>query len=252
MDVIPPLIPDDPQMREISPAENMSADEFLIFAPAPAQERARQIRVQKREGARPRPSARLVDRSVLLTLEFRAKILDAVAALVDENLFGRSEMCIQFAGLLQRALVHLDLPARTVVGWAIYYSDRREIFRWQHAWVRVDEEVIDGNVDSLFENPIIPQAVDVAPYWGPIAETPADRKLCEDHGRNLPPDNDVSEIWWPELRASLDTISIKGSNKHLELTDRSRGSSGALAEDEDKGKKDFQKHSNSRTPLQFP
>ena len=188
----------------------MSADEFLSLAPAPVQERAQQIRAQKIDGARPRPSARLVDRSALLTPGRRAKILDAVAALVDENLFGRSEMCIQFAGLLQRALVHLDLPARAVVGWAIYYSGGREIFRWQHAWVRVGEEVIDGNVDSLFENPTVPQTVDVAPYWGPIAETPADRRLRADHGQELPSDNDVSEIWWPELRASLDAISIEG------------------------------------------
>ena len=200
----------DPQMREISPAENMSADEFLSLAPPQVQERARQIRAQKRERSRPRPSTRLVDRSALLTPELRAKIVDAVAALVDENLFGRSEMCIQFAALLQRALAHLGLPARTVVGWAIYYSGGREIFRWEHAWVRVGTEVIDGNVDSLFENPMVLPAVDVAPYWGPILETPADRRLREDHGRELPPDNDVSDIWWPELHASLDAISTEG------------------------------------------
>ncbi len=136
--------------------------------------------------------------------------MDAVAALVDENLFGRSEMCIQFAALLQRALAHLGLPARTVVGWAIYYSDGHEIFRWKHAWVRVGREVIDGNVDSLFENPTVPPAVNVAPYWGSISETPADRRLREDHGRALPADNDVSDIWWPELRASLDQMLREG------------------------------------------
>jgi len=191
----------------------MSVEEFLSLAPLPVQKRARQIRAQKRDGTRSRPSSRLVDRSALLTQELRATILDAVAALVDENLFGRSEMCIQFAGLLQRALVHLNLPARAVAGLATYYSGGHEIFRWQHAWVRVGKEVIDGNVDSLFENPMVPQAVHVAPYWGPILDTPNDRRLREDHGRELPPDNDVSEIWWPELRASLDAISIKGAEQ---------------------------------------
>src|SRR3989442_3550831 len=176
-------------MREISPAENMSADDFLSLAPAPVQERALRIRAEKRNGARPRPSARLVDRSKLLTRELRGRLLNAVAALVDENLFGRSEMCMQFADLLQRALVHLHLPARTVIGWAMYYSDGREIFRWQHAWVRIGEEVIDGNVDSLFENPLVPQSVTVASYWGPIAETPADRRLREDYVRQRPPGN---------------------------------------------------------------
>jgi hypothetical protein len=197
-------------MREISPAKNMSSEEYLNGVQAQFRERARQIRAQKSDGARPRPSSRLVDRSALLTPELRARLLDEVAALVDENLFGRSEMCIQFAALLQRALVHLGLPARTVAGRAMYYSGAREIFRWQHAWVRVGEEVIDGNVDSLYENPMVPPLGDVAPYWGPISEMPAGWRLREDHGQELPADNDVSEIWWPELRASLDAMSNGG------------------------------------------
>ncbi|MFQ5925908.1 MAG: hypothetical protein ACE5MH_00545, partial [Terriglobia bacterium] len=147
----------------------------------------------------------------LLTRELRAKLLDAVAELVDENLFGRSEMCIQFADLLHRALRHLHLPARPVVGQAIYYSGGQEIFRWQHTWVRVGKEVIDGNVDSLFENPVVPAAVNVAPYWGPIEKIPRDRRIREEHGRELPPDKDVSTIWWPELRAWLDkTLGAAG------------------------------------------
>ena len=192
-------------MREISPVENMSADEFLALAPPESQALALRIRAGKRDGARPRPSTTLVDRSARLTPEQRRRLLDAVAALVDENLFGRSEMCLQFADLLHRALEHLGLPARPVIGLAIYYSDGREVFRWPHAWARVGQEVIDGNVDSLFENPKVPPTVGVAPYWGPIAETPADRRLREDHGRELPPDSDVSEVWWPELRAWLET-----------------------------------------------
>ena len=197
-------------MREISPAENMSADDFLRLAPVQVQERALRIRAQKEDGARPRPSASLKDLSTLLTRELRARLLDAVATLVDENLFGRSEMCIQFADLLHRALVHLHLPARAVIGWAIYYSGGQEIFRWQHGWERVGGEVIDGNVDSLFENPMVPPTVSVAPYWGPITKTPADRRLREDHGRGLPPDRDVLEIWWPELLAWLDATLMEG------------------------------------------
>jgi hypothetical protein len=48
-------------------------------------------------------------------------LLDAIAALVDENLGGRSDMCQQFADLLNRALTHLNFPSRPVVGWAIYF-----------------------------------------------------------------------------------------------------------------------------------
>jgi hypothetical protein len=124
---------------------------------------------------------------------------------VDENLFGRAEMCMQFADLMQRALSRLNLPARSVIGTSIYFDgSAREIFRRQHAWVRVADEVIDGNVDCLFENPVIPANVKVAPYWGPITTVPADRRLRESHRTRLPPDDDVSNVWWPDLAVWLD------------------------------------------------
>ena len=66
------------------------------------------------------------------------------------------------------------------------------------------DEVIDGNVDSLIENPLVPSGVRVAPYWGPITAAPSDRRLREEHGRGLPPDSDVSNIWCPEPRIWLD------------------------------------------------
>src|SRR5947209_7258221 len=120
-------------MREISPAENLSADEFLKIAPAQVQELVSQIRLQKQDGTRPKPSTTLVDRSILLTTPQRARLVDAVANRVDENLFGCAEMCLQFADLLQRALVAFALPAHAVVGRATYYADGQEVFSWRHA-----------------------------------------------------------------------------------------------------------------------
>jgi hypothetical protein len=77
------------------------------------------------------------------------KLLDRIAALVDEDYAGRSEMCQQFADRLLRALTYTQFPSRGVMGAAIYYNAKgKELFRWNHAWVRVGEEVIDGNVDS--------------------------------------------------------------------------------------------------------
>lgn len=192
-------------MREISPALGISADEFLRQCPPEIHRIAAAIRRQKEADNRPRPSATVIDASALLTRTQRHAILDSIASLVDENLFGRSEMCIQFADLLQRALAFMGLSSRSAVGTAIYFSeDGKEIFRWKHAWVRVGEEVIDGNVDSLFENPLVPKAVNVAPYWGPIRTIPKDRRLREDHdGGSLPFDEDVSNIWWPELCKKL-------------------------------------------------
>ena len=151
---------------------------------------------------RPTVSAR---ENSLLTNEHRRSLLDAVAALVDENLTGRSDMCQQFADLLHRGLTYLNYTSRPAIGLAIYYSpEGQEIHRWKHAWVRVGEEVIDGNVDCLFENPRIPKTVTVAPYWGPVKLTPEDRRLRQEHGLGLPPDTDVSDVWWPELKDRLD------------------------------------------------
>lgn len=192
-------------MREISPAVGMSAEEYVELLPAEIKPLIMEIRRQKEAGERLRPSTTLVDRSGMLTKEARMKLLDKVASLVDENYAGRAEMCQQFADLLHRALTHLQFPSRGVVGTAIYFdADGEEIFRWQHAWVRVGEEAIDGNVDCLAENPLVPKKVRVSPYWGAITEVPADRRLRQDHGSSLPPDVDVEEIWWPELKAWLD------------------------------------------------
>jgi hypothetical protein len=192
-------------MREISPATNASADEFLETRPASAKLLVTEIRRQKQVRERPRPSRTLLDRSAFLTKAHRGKLLDAVAGFVDENLFGRSEMCLQFADLLHRALVHLKLSARPALGWAMYFAtDGQELFRWKHAWVRIGNEAIDGNVDCLSENPVVPTTVRVAPYWGPIAEMPIDRRLREEYGASLLPDEDVSGIWWPELKSWLD------------------------------------------------
>ncbi len=199
-------------MREISPAVNASADEFLNLLAPEARRIVVEIRRQKHASERSTPSPTLADRSALLTKAHRERLLDAVAALVDENLGGRSEMCYQFADLLHRALTYLKYPSKAVVGWAMYFSpDGQEIFRWRHAWVRIGEEVIDGNVDSLSENPKVPKTVRVAPYWGPISLMPPDRRLREERGATLPADGDVSDIWWPELRDWIDSELLRSA-----------------------------------------
>jgi hypothetical protein len=192
-------------MREISPAVNVSVDDWVKSLAPEAKRIVEEIRRQKREGTRQRPSATLIDLSSIMTKTARDKLLDAVAALVDENYAGRAEMCLQFAALLDRALSHLKFPSRPAVGWAIYYGAKgEEIWRWRHAWVRIGDEVIDGNVDCLAENPLVPKAISVAPYWGPIREVPDDRRLREEHGTALPSDVDVDDIWWPELQQWID------------------------------------------------
>jgi hypothetical protein len=193
------------QLREICPAMGMSVEEFLKGVPPSILAIVDGIRKAKRAGTRAVPSSTLIDRSVLLGPHVRSLLLDRVAHLVDENVFGRSEMCMQFAELLALGLNHLGLPAKAVLGESIYRdAEGREAFRWEHAWVRIGDEVVDGNVDCLLENHLVPDEIRVRPYWGPIRETPTDRKLRQDAAREMDPDPDVKAIWWPELKAWID------------------------------------------------
>jgi hypothetical protein len=190
-------------MREISPAHNVTAEEFLGYMPQEYRAIVDSIRAQKRAKTRPAPSSNLIDQSTIANEALRGELIDRVAALVDENLAGRSEMCEQFALLLARALEKLGHPARAVVGEASYFNNGKKLFSWNHAWVRIGDEVIDGNVDILFENPMIPKSVCVRPYWGP-----SDRRLRQNHAVRAIEDTDVSEIWWPELEAWLSQCPI--------------------------------------------
>jgi hypothetical protein len=192
-------------MREISPAENISADEFLNTVSIDIKEVVEKIRKEKLSGNRPLPSQTLIDKSILLSATKRLKLLDKIALLVDENLFGRAEMCIQFSMLLNRALIYMGLPSKIISGSAMYFNDGVEIFRWEHTWVRITDELIDGNVDILYENPLIPQTVNVSPYWGPVLMVPKDRRLRENWSKSIPEDNDVKNIWWPDLKIFIES-----------------------------------------------
>ena len=190
-------------MREISPSSSHNCEEFLRIASPEAAEIAQQIRTQKRQGTRPYPSATVIDLSKLLRAQQRAKLLDRVASLVDENLFGRSEMCEQFATLLAKALQFLGFPARVASGQCSYFVGGSVAFTWNHYWVRIGTEVIDANTDCLAENPVVPKAIHPQPYWGPIRDTPKDRRLRGELTSSTPHDVDVDTIWWPELQAWL-------------------------------------------------
>jgi hypothetical protein len=192
-------------MREISPALNMSCEEFLAVSPD-ARIHAERIRAQKRAGIRPVPSSSLLDYSKVLQPAIRANLLDKVASLVDENLFGRSEMCHQFSILVARALSALGLNAKPIAGTAMYFASGREIFRWQHCWVRCGPEIIDGNSDILFENPAVPSSVMAPPYWGPVGLIPAERRLRPSN-QIAAPDPDVDNVWWSELNVWLNDLA---------------------------------------------
>ena len=200
------VIPDSamPKKREISPALNASADEYVSLLPPPLQGLISRIRAQKESDSRIRPSTSLIDKSAMLTPGKRAALLDKVAELVDENVGGRSDMCLQFAGLLNLGLRHLGFNSFAVTGTAKYLSAKgKRIHTWKHAWVRVGRELIDGNTDSIVENPAVPGGVSAAPYWGPIQDIPAQR-LLEQDGFQVDDDPDVTGVWWPDLKDWLE------------------------------------------------
>ena len=86
---------------------------------------------------------------------------------------GSASSPVVCSAVFQPFLHHLDLRARgdeltlgvreLVTHRLADYSGPREIFRWEHVWVRVSAEVIDRNVDSLFENPMVASASAVQP-----------------------------------------------------------------------------------------
>lgn len=193
-------------MREISPDKNASTEEFLAIATPESRALAARVRGEKSVGTRPRPSNKLIDRSSVLSGTTRRTLLDMVARLTDENLFGRSEMCIQFAVLLHRSLVELGVDSRVALGTAMYFDGGNEVFRWEHAWVRIGIEVLDGNTDILYENPVIPQSISIAPYWGAAVDVPGDRRLREGSTSLTLDDDDVERTWWPELRVLVQNL----------------------------------------------
>ncbi|MCB8817392.1 hypothetical protein [Desulfosporosinus shakirovi] len=190
-------------MREISPAVNYSVEEFFEQLSLSDRKPITKIREEKRKGLRPLPSEKLIDSSTVLNSDFRRALLNKVAMYVDENLAGRSEMCIQFASLLSLSLRSLGIQSREAFGKSYYYQNGKEVFVWEHAWVRIGKEVIDGNVDILYENPMFPSSIVVSPYWGVINQVPNDRKLVENKSKIYPEDEDVKNIWWPELQQWL-------------------------------------------------
>jgi hypothetical protein len=68
-------------MREISPAVGISVDDWIrLGVPPELKGIIDEIRRQKRDGERPKPSTTVIDRSTLLSKLQRGKLLDEIAA----------------------------------------------------------------------------------------------------------------------------------------------------------------------------
>ena len=187
--------------NEVSPVVGISADEYvkrLVAQKAPSLSLLRRIREEKARAVRPRPSAHLIGEAIRPPRELRARLLDKVADLVDENVFGRSEMCLHFATLLAKALRLQGITAESKKGRARYIKLDGQWFTWDHAWVEYDDCVVDGNVDTMRENPLVDNGVDPPPFWGRSDEIPDNRQY--DFSSCVPWDGDEDvEAWWPLL-----------------------------------------------------
>ena len=105
-------------------------------------------------------------------------------------------------------------------GTAVYYDAKSaEAFRYSHAWVRVGEEVIDGNVNSLVPKSGNSEATPSFSLGRPITEVPEGRRLRKNYGVSPLPDVDVDGIWWPELKTWIYT-ELLGLNFRQNRRDR--------------------------------
>ena len=173
--------------REILPVEGVSANEYIEMITSGSPEAARflrSIRVAKKNGTRPVPSSRL----------WIGNVSSPDKAVCNQ-------LVDKVASLLARALTELNVPAVAVTGQAKYKRMNGEWFAWTHAWVRYGDVLVDANVDTMGENPAVPDDLDPAPFWGTLAECPADR-VFDAAPEILASDSDT-EFWWPDLLAML-------------------------------------------------
>ncbi|AUO05299.1 hypothetical protein C0638_01285 [Paenibacillus sp. lzh-N1] len=164
------------------------------------------IQIQKKEKNRPFPSDRLITNGDLLEVESRMKIVDIAGSLVDQAFCGRSDMCIYFACLVRYALRLMGHKSDVYIGDGTY-TNNETIFTWEHSWVVCGEYIIDGNVDSMVENPVVPYGLSPNPYWGRILEMPLDRSLTSERiltvADELDELDDIYIEWKKELKKFL-------------------------------------------------
>jgi hypothetical protein len=161
--------------------DNQSLFKYIQSLPPKHKKILDLILKQKKDLQRHRPSGNCILGTSQISPKIRLALLDLVASVVDDNFWGRSEMCVYFAILLRDALVKIGYTAQAILGSATYHSpiDSTKDFIWEHAWVNLDNEIIDGNIDSLVENPHVNSQAQIFPsaYWGTITELPNDRTL---------------------------------------------------------------------------
>lgn len=131
---------------------------------------------QKNQGTRPKPSDNFIHLSHTLTVEKRIKIINLAGKLCDEDFYGRTSLCQQFAILVKYMLQKEGIPSKIFTGEVKYFNSTKQFF-WKHFWVELNnnQEIIDCNVDSMVDNPKVPAYLEPKNFWGLKSSLPADR-----------------------------------------------------------------------------
>jgi|GEM_PF-1563998 len=128
------------------------------------------IAEQKAKNERPRPSAKLFSLGETPARAVRNVVLDVAAEFTDRharNSGGRGTQGPLFAAFARAVLETQGVTSEVVIGWARYLTPEQKPFEWDYAWLETETDLIDGNADTLGENPMVPENLIRSPYWGP-------------------------------------------------------------------------------------
>ena len=136
------------------------------------------IKEQKAKNERPLPSTKLFSLGEIPPRAVRNLVLDVAAQFTDRYSEGRGRQGPLFAAFARAVLETQGVASEVVIGWARYLVPEQTPFEWDYAWLETELEVIDGNSDTLNENPMVPETLIRTPYWGP-RERVHDRQLTK-------------------------------------------------------------------------
>ena len=141
-------------------------------------ETLKRIRNEKKNKTRKKPSSNLLTNGDFISIELRKYIVDKCAEFVDENKYGRSDMCIQYGVLIKYMLKNYANVDSKIMEGKVKYKGKGKDFVWDHVWVEtLNGYFIDGNVDSMYENISVPKGINPSSYWGLLTEIPDDREI---------------------------------------------------------------------------
>jgi len=118
--------------------------------------------------------------------------------------------------LLRRGLMLFGIRSEVEIGKTQYNGSSGQRFELDHAWIRTEsDDIVDGNIDVLAENPYAPNGLEPHAYWGPRELLPSDRVFSKTGELN--PDREDFELdmedirrWWSLLTTEIAQYTSRG------------------------------------------